>query len=79
MTTHADVDMVTFTGSTAVGKMITKGAGDTLKKVALELGGKNPQVIFPDCDLDGAADAVTFGIYFNVGPVLQLVQPHHRA
>jgi betaine-aldehyde dehydrogenase len=67
MTTHADVDMVTFTGSTAVGKLITKSAGDTLKKVALELGGKNPQVIFPNCDLGGAADAVTFGIYFNVG------------
>jgi betaine-aldehyde dehydrogenase len=67
MTTHADVDMVTFTGSTAVGKLITKSAGDTLKKVALELGGKNPQVIFPNCDLEGAADAVTFGIYFNVG------------
>ena len=67
MTTHADVDMVTFTGSTAVGKLITKAAGDTLKKVALELGGKNPQVIFPDADLASAADAVTFGIYFNVG------------
>jgi betaine-aldehyde dehydrogenase len=67
MTTHPDVDMVTFTGSTAVGKLITKSAGETLKKVALELGGKNPQVIFPDADLDSAADAVTFGAYFNVG------------
>lgn len=67
MSTHPDVDMVTFTGSTAVGKTITKSAGETLKKVALELGGKNPQVIFPNCDLEGAADAVTFGIYFNVG------------
>ncbi len=67
MTSHDAVDMVTFTGSTAVGKMITKTAGDTLKKVALELGGKNPQVIFPDADLENAADAVTFGIYFNVG------------
>ena len=67
MTRHPEVDMVTFTGSTAVGKMITKSAGDTLKKVALELGGKNPQVIFLDADLDNAADAVTFGIYFNVG------------
>lgn len=64
---HPDVDMVTFTGSTAVGRTITKVAGDRLKKVALELGGKNPQVIFPDCDLAGAADAVTFGIFFNVG------------
>ena len=67
MTTHDDVDMVTFTGSTAVGKTITKSAGETLKKVALELGGKNPQVIFPDADLENAADAVTFGVYFNVG------------
>ena len=67
MTAHRDVDMVTFTGSTAVGKRISKVASDTLKKVALELGGKNPQVIFPDADLDSAADAVVFGVYFNVG------------
>ncbi len=67
MSTHNDVDIISFTGSTAVGKMIAKSAGDTLKKVALELGGKNPQVIFPDADLDGAADAATFGVYFNVG------------
>ncbi len=67
MSTHKDVDMVTFTGSTAVGKLITEASAGTLKKVALELGGKNPQVIFPDADLDNAADAVTFGVYFNVG------------
>jgi len=67
MSTHKDVDMVTFTGSTAVGKLITEASAGTLKKVALELGGKNPQVIFPDADLDNATDAVTFGVYFNVG------------
>ncbi len=67
MATHKDVDMVTFTGSTGVGKLITEASAGTLKKVALELGGKNPQVIMPDADLDNAADAVTFGIYFNVG------------
>lgn len=67
MASHEDVQMVTFTGSTAVGKLITQAASATLKKVALELGGKNPQVIFPDADLDDAADAVTFGVYFNVG------------
>jgi betaine-aldehyde dehydrogenase len=61
------VDMVTFTGSTAVGKGIAAAASGTLKKVALELGGKNPQVIFPDADLESAADAVAFGVYFNVG------------
>ena len=67
MSSHKDVDMVTFTGSTGVGKMITEASAGTLKKVALELGGKNPQVIFPDADLVSAADAVTFGVYFNVG------------
>jgi acyl-CoA reductase-like NAD-dependent aldehyde dehydrogenase len=67
MVSHPGVDMVTFTGSTAVGRAIAASAGGNLKKVALELGGKNPQVIFPDADLDSAADAVTFGIYFNAG------------
>ncbi len=67
LASHPSVDMVTFTGSTAVGKAISVTASATLKKVALELGGKNPQVIFPDADLDAAADAVTFGIYFNAG------------
>ena len=67
LASHPHVDMVTFTGSTKVGKSITTASSGTLKKVALELGGKNPQVIFPDADFDSAADAVTFGIYFNVG------------
>lgn len=61
------VDMVSFTGSTAVGRGIAAAGSSTLKKVALELGGKNPQVIFPDADLAAAADAVVFGVYFNVG------------
>lgn len=67
MASHPGVDMVTFTGSTAVGKSIAAAASGTLKKVALELGGKNPQVIFSDADLESAADAVTFGVYFNAG------------
>ncbi len=67
MVSHPDVDMVTFTGSSAVGRAIAAEAGKSLKKVALELGGKNPQVIFPDADLDSAADAVTFGMVFNAG------------
>ena len=61
------VDMVTFTGSTVVGRSVAAAASGTLKKVALELGGKNPQVIFPDADLESASDAVVFGVYFNVG------------
>ena len=67
MSSHANVDMISFTGSTAVGKKISETAARTLKKVALELGGKNPQVIFPDADLEDAADAVAFGVHFNVG------------
>ncbi|AQZ50225.1 aldehyde dehydrogenase family protein [Martelella mediterranea] len=61
------VDMVSFTGSTGVGKAIVRASAGTLKKVSLELGGKNPQVVFPDCDLDDAADAIVFGVYFNAG------------
>jgi len=67
MTRDKRVDMVTFTGSTGVGKAIVAAASGTLKKVSLELGGKNPQVIFPDADLEAAVDAVVFGVYFNAG------------
>jgi betaine-aldehyde dehydrogenase len=64
---HPKVDMVSFTGSTRVGRLIAAEAGAALKKVSLELGGKNPQIIFPDCDWDAAVDAVVFGVYFNAG------------
>jgi len=67
LTTHDHVDMVSFTGSTTVGRRISADAAGTLKKVALELGGKNPQVVFNDANLDDAADAITFGAYFNAG------------
>jgi acyl-CoA reductase-like NAD-dependent aldehyde dehydrogenase len=67
LSSDARVDMVSFTGSTAVGKRIAAAASATLKKVSLELGGKNPQVIFADADLDQAADAIAFGVYFNAG------------
>lgn len=67
MTEHADVDMVTFTGSTGVGKLAMKNASNTLKKVSLELGGKNPQIVFPDADFDAFIDAAVFGAFFNAG------------
>lgn len=67
MTTHPAVDMVSFTGSTAVGKLTMANAAQTLKKVSLELGGKNPQIVFPDADLDAFIDAAVFGAYFNAG------------
>lgn len=67
MTTHPEVDMVSFTGSTGVGKLTMANAAQTLKKVSLELGGKNPQIVFPDADLDAFIDAAVFGAYFNAG------------
>ena len=67
LVTHTDVDMLSFTGSTAVGKQAVAKSAQTLKKVSMELGGKNPQIIFPDCDWDAAVDATVFGIYFNAG------------
>ncbi|MGO7259123.1 aldehyde dehydrogenase family protein, partial [Rhizobium brockwellii] len=57
MTSHPDVDMVSFTGSTGVGKLTMSNAAQTLKKVSLELGGKNQQIVFPDADLDAFIDA----------------------
>lgn len=67
LVTHPDVDMLSFTGSTAVGKQAAASAAETVKKVALELGGKNPQIVFADCDLDAAVDAAVHGIFFNAG------------
>ncbi|MBM7324827.1 aldehyde dehydrogenase family protein [Agrobacterium sp. S2] len=67
MTSHPAVDMVSFTGSTGVGKLTMTNAAQTLKKVSLELGGKNPQIVFPDADLDAFIDAAVFGAYFNAG------------
>lgn len=67
MTTDPDVDMISFTGSTAVGRAAVAASAATLKKVSMELGGKNPQVIFPDADIDAALDAAAFGAYFNAG------------
>jgi betaine-aldehyde dehydrogenase len=67
LSSHPDVDMMSFTGSTNVGKAVIKAAGGNVKKVELELGGKNPQIIFADADLAAAADATVFGICFNQG------------
>ncbi|BCQ26722.1 aldehyde dehydrogenase family protein [Caballeronia sp. NK8] len=64
---HMDVDMISFTGSTQVGRAVLAAAGGNMKKVGLELGGKNPQIVFADADLDDAADAIAFGIAFNAG------------
>ena len=64
---HPAVDMVSFTGSTDVGRLVIDASKSNLKKVELELGGKNPQLVFADADLDAALDAVVHGVYFNMG------------
>jgi acyl-CoA reductase-like NAD-dependent aldehyde dehydrogenase len=64
---HPGVDKIAFTGSTAVGRMIGERAGKALKRVTLELGGKSPNVILPDADLEAAIKGSYTGIYFNSG------------
>ncbi|KKB44107.1 aldehyde dehydrogenase family protein [Bacillus thermotolerans] len=64
-----DVDLVSFTGSTEVGREIMKAAAGNLKKVSLELGGKSPNIIFADADFETAVDYALFGIFFGAGQV----------
>jgi phenylacetaldehyde dehydrogenase len=66
---HADVDKVSFTGSTEVGRKIIDAAKGNLKKVSLELGGKSPVIIFNDADLDEAIAGAAQGIFSNAGQV----------
>ncbi|MEA2332933.1 MAG: hypothetical protein QOH58_3071 [Thermoleophilaceae bacterium] len=64
---HPDVDKIAFTGSTAVGREIGAKAGRALKRVTLELGGKSPNIILPDADLDVAIKGAYQAIYYNTG------------
>jgi aldehyde dehydrogenase (NAD+) len=64
---HAGVDKIAFTGSTAVGRTIMREAADTLKHVSLELGGKSPNIVFADADLDAAVRGAFNGIFYNAG------------
>lgn len=64
---HQDVDKVTFTGSTEVGREIVKASAGNLKRLSLELGGKSPNIIFADADLEAAAKGIFMGIFYNQG------------
>ncbi|WP_221793090.1 aldehyde dehydrogenase [Oceanobacter mangrovi] len=67
---HMDVDCLTFTGSTAVGKLFMRYSADSnMKQVWPETGGKSPNLIFADCDLDAAVEHAALGIFFNQGEV----------
>nr|WP_309402185.1 NAD-dependent succinate-semialdehyde dehydrogenase [Aminobacter niigataensis]WMD00125.1 NAD-dependent succinate-semialdehyde dehydrogenase [Aminobacter niigataensis] len=67
LTSHPDVRMVTFTGSTAVGKLLMAQAATTVKKVALELGGNSPFIVFDDADLDAAVEGAIAAKFRNAG------------
>ena len=64
-----DVDLISFTGSLQTGKTIMRAASGNVKKVALELGGKNPNIIFADADLDIAVDYALNGVFFHAGQI----------
>jgi len=64
---HPGVDKVAFTGSTATGRAVAHAAAENLNKVTLELGGKSPQIVFPDADLAAAANGVVAGVFAATG------------
>src|SRR6185437_11806933 len=64
---HPGVDKVAFTGSTATGRAVARAAADNINKVTLELGGKSPQVVFPDADLAAAANGIVAGVFAAAG------------
>jgi betaine-aldehyde dehydrogenase len=69
LSTHPGVDMVSFTGSLATGKRLMINSAETIKRVALELGGKNPNIIFADADLDAAIDNALTAVFLHSGQV----------
>ena len=66
---HPGIDKIAFTGSTEVGKLIAKSAAENLTKVSLELGGKAPNIVFADSDLEQAVAGAMMGIFYNQGQV----------
>jgi acyl-CoA reductase-like NAD-dependent aldehyde dehydrogenase len=69
LASHPDVDKIAFTGSTATGRLIMQAASKHLKPISLELGGKSPNIVFDDADIDTAISGSLFGIYFAQGQV----------
>src|SRR6185436_13780910 len=67
--THPGVDKVAFTGDSSTGKQVMKICADSLKKVSLELGGKSPNIVFADADLEGASRGALNAIFYNKGEV----------
>jgi len=66
---HPQVDKIALTGSTQVGQQVMREASETLKKLSLELGGKSPNIVFADADLEAAARGAQMGIFYNMGEI----------
>jgi aldehyde dehydrogenase (NAD+) len=67
MVKHPGIDKIAFTGSTETAQMIMRDAAQTLKRITFELGGKSPNIVFSDADIDAAIAGAHFGLYFNQG------------
>ncbi len=82
LTENPGIAKISFTGSTAVGKSIAKRAVDTMKRITLELGGKSPNIILDDADLDKAIPMAVYGAYMNSGQACiaptRLLVPQHK-
>ncbi|WET67985.1 aldehyde dehydrogenase family protein [Sphingobacterium sp.] len=82
LTENPGIAKISFTGSTAVGKFIAKQAVDTMKRITLELGGKSPNIILDDADLDKAIPMAVYGAYMNSGQACiaptRLLVPQHK-
>jgi aldehyde dehydrogenase (NAD+) len=66
---HPGIDKIAFTGDTSTGKRIMRSAAETLKKITLELGGKSPNIVLPDADIEAAIRGATLGIFYGKGEV----------
>ena len=66
---HPGIDKIAFTGDTSTGKQVMRGSAETLKHITLELGGKSPNIVFPDADIEAAVRGATTGIFYGKGEV----------
>lgn len=69
LTSAPEVDLISFTGGLRTGRSIMRSAADTVKKIALELGGKNPNIVFPDASFEAAVDHALTGVFLHAGQV----------
>jgi acyl-CoA reductase-like NAD-dependent aldehyde dehydrogenase len=66
---HPGIDKIAFTGDTSTGRQIMRGSAETLKRITLELGGKSPNIVFPDADIEAALRGASIGIFYGKGEV----------